>query len=114
MYHLYYLKSNLDEKIYIGVTNNPKRRYYQHINYTVEKNHYNGNWIRKTLNNGGEIEMVIIIGNLTKKMAIQLEINIIDMIKRLAPKSLTNTAQGGLGFNHKGIPHSDFMRLSLF
>jgi predicted GIY-YIG superfamily endonuclease len=30
MYHLYYLKSTLDDKIYIGITNNPNRRIRQH------------------------------------------------------------------------------------
>ena len=28
MYKLYYLKSTLDDKIYIGITNNPNRRYF--------------------------------------------------------------------------------------
>jgi predicted GIY-YIG superfamily endonuclease len=106
-YHLYYLKSNLDDKIYIGITNNPDRRYFEHINYTVEKNHYNGNWIRKTLKNGGEIKMVVAVSNISKNTAIELEIKLIKMMKRLSPKSITNTADGGLGFNHKGIPHSE-------
>ena len=107
MYYLYYLKSTLDDKIYIGITNNPDRRYYEHINYTVEKNHYNGNWIRKTLKKGGEIKMKIALFNLTKKAAIELEIKMIALLKKLTPKKITNTADGGLGFNHKGIPHSE-------
>jgi len=107
MYNLYYLKSTLDDKIYVGITNNPERRYYEHIHYTVEKNHYNGNWIRKTLKNGGEIKMEVVLSNLTKKAAIQLEIRLIEMLKKLTPKYITNTAQGGYGFNHKGIPHSE-------
>jgi len=107
MYHLYYLKSTLDDKIYIGITNNPDRRYYEHINYTVEKNHYNGNWIKKTLKKGGEIKMIIALSNLSKKVAIQLEIKLIALFKKITPKKVTNTAQGGLGFNHKGIPHSE-------
>jgi predicted GIY-YIG superfamily endonuclease len=107
MYNLYYLKSTLDDKIYVGITNNPDRRYYEHIHYTVEKNHYNGNWIRKTLKNGGEIKMEVVLSNLTKKAAIQLEIRLIEMLKKLTPKYITNTAQGGYGFNHKGIPHSE-------
>ena len=107
MYHLYYLRSSIDDKIYIGITNNPDRRYYEHINYTVEKNHYNGNWIRKTLKKGGEIKMEIALSNLTKKVAIELEIKMIALLKKLTPKKVTNTADGGLGFNHKGIPHSE-------
>ena len=107
MYQLYYLKSTLDDKIYIGITNNPNRRYYEHINYTVEKNHYNGNWIRKTLRNGGEIKMNIALESLSKNQAIQLEIKLIELLKRLTPDKITNTAQGGLGFNHKGVPHSE-------
>jgi predicted GIY-YIG superfamily endonuclease len=107
MYYLYYLKSTLDDKIYIGITNNPDRRYYEHINYTVEKNHYNGNWIRKTLKKGGEIKMTIALSGLSKKVAIQLEIKLISLFKKVTPKKVTNTAQGGLGFNHKGIPHSE-------
>jgi len=107
MYNLYYLTSTLDDKIYIGITNNPERRYYEHINYTVEKSHYNGNWIRKTLKKGGEIKMNIALSNLPKKVAIQLEIKMIALLKKITPKKVTNTAQGGLGFNHKGIPHSE-------
>lgn len=107
MYYLYYLKSTLDDKIYIGITNNPERRYYEHINYTVEKKHFNGNWIRKTLKRGGEIKMKIALSNLSKKSAIQIEIKMIELLKKLTPKKITNTAQGGLGFNHKGIPHSE-------
>jgi predicted GIY-YIG superfamily endonuclease/predicted transcriptional regulator len=107
MYHLYYLKSTLDDKIYIGITNNPDRRYYEHINYTVEKNHHNGNWIKKTLKKGGQIKMIIALSNLSKKVAIQLEIKLISLFKKITPEKVTNTAQGGLGFNHKGIPHSD-------
>jgi len=113
MYQLYYLKSTLDDKIYIGITKNPNRRYYEHINYTVEKNHHNGNWIRKTLRNGGEIKMNIALDSLSKNLAIQLEIKLIELLKRLTPDKITNTAQGGLGFNHKGIPHSEEHKSSI-
>ena len=37
----------------------------------------------------------------------ELEIKLIEMLKKLTPKYITNTAQGGYGFNHKGIPHSE-------
>jgi predicted GIY-YIG superfamily endonuclease/transposase len=107
MYHLYYLTSTIDDRIYIGITNNPKRRYEEHINYTVEKKHYNGNWIRSVLKKGGEIRMKVALSNLSKKTAIELEIKLIDFFKRLIPEKVTNTAAGGLGFNHKGIPHSE-------
>lgn len=107
MYNLYLLTSSLDNKIYIGITNNPERRYYEHINYTVEKTYYNGNWIRKTLQNGGKIKMTILLSDISKKKAIELEIEMIKMFKKIAPEYCTNTAQGGLGFNHKGIPHSE-------
>jgi predicted GIY-YIG superfamily endonuclease len=113
MYKLYFLKSTIDNKVYIGITNNPERRYYEHINYTVEKNHYNGNWIRKTIRKGGKIKMEVIIDKLSKKEAIELEVKLIEMFKKLVPKSITNTAQGGLGFNHKGIPHSEEHKKSL-
>ena len=113
MYTLYYLNSTSDDKIYIGITNNPDRRYYEHINYTVEKKYYNGNWIRKTLSNGGNIIMNIVVNNLKKKTAIELEIKMIELIKRISPDKITNTAQGGLGFNHKGIPHSESHKRAL-
>jgi len=107
MYNLYYLTSTIDDRIYIGITNNPKRRYEQHINYTVEKKHYNGNWIRSVLKKGGDIKMNVILSDLSKKTAIELEIKLIDFFKRLLPEKVTNTSKGGLGFNHKGIPHSE-------
>ena len=113
MYNLYYLTSTIDDRIYIGITNNPDRRYYEHINYTIEKNHYNGNWIKKTLKKGGEIKMTIDLSGLSKKVAIQLEIKLISLFKKITPKKVTNIAQGGLGFNHKGIPHSEDHKRSL-
>lgn len=106
MYNLYYLKSNLDDKFYIGITKYPSNRYKAHLRYSIKESHYNGNWIRKTLQNGGEIEMNIILSNLNKETAILLEKTMISLLKRLGVK-ITNTADGGLGFNHKGIPHSE-------
>lgn len=106
MYNLYYLKSNLDQRIYIGITKYPERRHKDHLRYSIRESHYNGNWIRKTIERGGEIEMIIILSNLTKEMAIRLEIKMIDLFRRLKIE-ITNTADGGLGFNHKGIPHSE-------
>jgi predicted GIY-YIG superfamily endonuclease len=113
MYHLYYLTATTDDRIYIGITNNPDRRYYEHINYTIEKNHYNGNWIRKTLDKGGQIKMNIMLSDLSKRKAIELEIKFIEMFKKITPEKITNTAQGGLGFNHKGIPHSEEHKKSI-
>ena len=107
MYNLYYLTSSLDDRIYIGITNNPKRRFDHHLKYTKKANHYNGYWIRKTINEGGEIKMNIAVTNLTKENAIQLEIKMIDMLRKIASDKITNTAQGGLGFNHKGVPQSE-------
>jgi len=113
MYSLYYLKSNVDDKIYLGITNNPSRRYYQHINYTVEARHHNGNWIRKVLNKGGKIKMNIIISGLTKSSAIILEKKFIEFFRKVINKKLTNTSDGGLGFNHRGIPHSEEHKKSI-
>lgn len=113
MYNLYYLSSTIDDRVYIGITNNPERRYYEHINYTVEKSHYNGNWIRKTIKIGGEIKMNIILSELSKEKAIRLEIKFIELFRKISPNKITNTAQGGLGFNHKGIPHSEEHKKSL-
>lgn len=106
MYNLYYLKSNLDQRIYIGISKNPKQRYNNHLNYTIKKSHFNGNWIRKTLERGGNIEMIIIKSGLSMNLAINLEIEFIKMLRNMKV-IITNTADGGLGFNHKGIPHSE-------
>lgn len=51
--------------------------------------------------------MTLILSNLSKNTAISLEIKMIELFKKLIPDICTNTAQGGLGFNHKGIPHSE-------
>ena len=48
MYNLYYLKSNLDNRIYIGITKYPEKRHKDHLRYSIRESHYNGNWIRKT------------------------------------------------------------------
>ena len=106
MYKLYYLTSTIDDRFYIGITNNPKRRYYEHVNYTIEKTYFNGNWIRKTLSSGGELKMKVIVENLSKKLACDLETKLVAFFKKVSPDKITNTADGGMGFNHKGIPHS--------
>lgn len=106
MYSLYYLTSTLDNKYYIGVTKNPRRRHKAHIKYTSKEKFYNGNWIRSILERGGEINMTVVLSDLSEKMAIKLEISLISLFKRLSIE-ITNTAEGGLGFNHKGIPHSE-------
>lgn len=113
MYNLYYLSSDVDDKIYIGITNNPKRRYHAHLKYTIKRSYHNGNWIRKVLNQGGEIKMNIILSNLSKEAATKLEIKIIDLLKNIASDKITNTAQGGLGFNHRGVPHSEKHKIAL-
>ena len=113
MYNLYFLTSTLDDKIYVGISNNPEKRYQQHLTYTIEKKHYNANWIRSTLSKGGEIKMTVAVKNMDKSTAIQLEIKLIEFFKKLDPKRITNTAQGGLGFNHKGIPHSEEHKKSI-
>jgi hypothetical protein len=51
--------------------------------------------------------MNIALSDLTKESAIQLEIKMIELLKRITPDKITNTAQGGMGFNHKGVPHSE-------
>lgn len=113
MYKIYLLTSTIDDRFYIGMTNNPKRRYYEHINYTIEKTYFNGNWIRKTLSSGGEIKMKIISENLSKKIACDLETKLVSLFKRFLPDKITNTADGGMGFNHKGIPHSESHKKAL-
>jgi predicted GIY-YIG superfamily endonuclease len=107
------LNSTIDDKIYFGITNNPNRRLFEHINYTPEKRHHNGNWIRKVLNLGGEIRMNIVVSNLSKSSAIILEKRIIELFRKIAPNKITNTADGGLGFNHKGVPHSESHKKAL-
>ena len=107
MYNLYYLKSTLDDKMYIGITKTPEKRYQDHLTQTIKKKHHNGNWIRKTIKNGGEIKMIIILESMNKETAIEMEIKMIDFFRGLYKKRLTNTADGGLGFDHTGIPHSE-------
>lgn len=106
MYNLYYLKSSLDNRIYIGITKYPAKRYKDHLRYSIKESHYNGNWIRKTLERGGEINMIVICSNLSADSAMMLEKKMISMFRKLNIP-ITNTADGGLGFNHKGIPHSE-------
>jgi predicted GIY-YIG superfamily endonuclease len=106
MYHLYYLNSNIDDRVYIGITKYPEKRHKDHLRYSIKESHYNGNWIRKTLERGGEIKMNVICSNLTTESAMVLEKKMISMFRSLNIE-ITNTADGGLGFNHKGIPHSE-------
>ena len=106
MYNLYFLKSNLDNRIYIGITKYPKNRHKAHLKYSTKKGHFNGNWIRSTIERGGEINMDVVLQNLSKERAIKLEIGLIKMFRSLNI-DITNTAQGGLGFDHTGIPHSE-------
>lgn len=106
MYYLYILRSNLDKNLYIGITNNPKQRLSQHLRLSKRKKFHNANWINKTIKNGGEIKMDIILEKLTTKEAITNEKFYIKTYRELGFK-LTNISDGGLGFSHKGIPHSE-------
>ena len=112
MYNLYLLKSNLDSRIYIGITKYPEKRYKDHLRYSVRENHYNGNWIRSILNRGGELKMDVIVTGLTTEKAIFLEKSMIKLFRNLKIE-VTNTADGGLGFNHRGIPHSEEHRKNI-
>jgi predicted GIY-YIG superfamily endonuclease len=106
MYNLYYLKSNLDNRIYIGITKYPEKRHKDHLRYSIRESHYNGNWIRKTLEKGGSIDMVVLCKDLSSNAAVEMEKKMISLFRKLKI-DITNTADGGLGFNHKGIPHSE-------
>jgi len=106
MYYLYILRSNLDKNLYIGITNNPKRRLSQHLRLSKRKKFYNSNWINKTLKNNGEIKMDIILDNLTEDEAYEKEKYYIKTYEGLGFK-LTNISKGGKNFSHKGIPHSE-------
>jgi predicted GIY-YIG superfamily endonuclease len=103
--YLYYLSSSLDDKFYIGITNDPEKRLKSHLTYT-QRSYYKSNWIRKVIKSGGEIKMNIILSGLDRSTAGKLEVKFIELFKSLGFK-LTNIASGGLNFNHKGIPHSD-------
>lgn len=106
MYSLYLLTSTIDEKFYVGVTKNPKQRLLQHKSNSRRSKYYNANWINKVLRKGGEISMDVIIKGLTKEKAEELEVSVISKFKEMN-LNMTNTAQGGLGFDHTGIPHSE-------
>ena len=66
MRFIYILKeSNTNQIRYVGQTDNPNRRFNDHIKTSFNKKskHYNlhkSNWIRKTINSGHEIIMYII------------------------------------------------------
>lgn len=106
MFYLYLLSSNIDNNFYIGITNNPKRRFKQHTTYSCKKKYHSSYWIEKVKREGGEISMKILLEGLSQEMAVKCEINFISLFKKLNFK-LTNISDGGLGFNHKGIPHSE-------
>lgn len=105
-YSLYMLESTIDDKKYIGITNNPENRYKQHTKYGKKYKYYKQNWINSVLSKGGNITMKILLSNLDKEEAVKMEIYMIDLYKKLNFK-LTNTAKGGLGFDHTGVPHSE-------
>jgi len=112
MFYLYILKSSLDDNLYIGITNNPKRRLSQHLKKDKRKSYYSANWIQKVISNGGKISMDIIFENLDKDSAVEYEKFYIKLFKDFN-KKLTNISEGGLGFNHKGIPHSESHKRNL-
>ena len=105
-YNLYLLTSTIDEKFYVGITKNPEQRLKQHKYNSRRSKYYNANWIRKVLKEGGELKMDIVVEGLKKSSAEKLEISIISKFKEMN-LDMTNTAQGGIGFDHTGIPHSE-------
>lgn len=49
MYYLYKIENLINHKIYIGLTNNPARRKYQHF-YKLRKNEHDNNFLQKEFN----------------------------------------------------------------
>jgi len=105
-YNLYMLESSIDTKIYVGITSNIESRYKQHIKYGRKHKYYKQNWINSVLNKGGDITMTILFSKLNKEQAVLLEIYTIDLCRKMN-FHITNTAKGGLGFDHTGVPHSE-------
>lgn len=93
MYSVYTLKEPNSEIVrYIGVSNNPTRRFKEHIK--DKKSSYKTNWINKIKNLNKLPELTIIEENLTKKEALIKEIHYIKLFKSFGAK-LTNGTIGG-------------------
>lgn len=94
LYKIYYLKCPINNEVcYIGVSNNPKRRFIEHCSYTYEMNKKN-NWIKSLKEIGLKPILEIVEENSSKEEISKREKEHIKMFTKLL------NAQSG-GYNIK-------------
>lgn len=95
-YYLYYLIDPNDGIVrYVGITNNTKRRYSEHIKSPKYETNHKSNWILKLINNNQKPIMKIINESFDRNEIIQLEIENINKLD-----NLTNATSGGDYFTY--------------
>lgn len=91
-YYVYYLKDPISNDIrYVGISKNPKRRYYSHLSpYFSKENSHKTNWINKLKSNNLKPTLEIAYEFLSLKECKLKEIELISTIE-----NLTNIKSGG-------------------
>ena len=112
-FFIYELKDPLTmETRYIGITNNPKKRFNLHI-WEAKNNKnksYKSNWIKSLLKKNKTPLMAIVAEGLSSKLCKKLEVALIKYYRNKGVK-LTNLTNGGDGAN--GYIHSEEVKKKL-
>lgn len=108
-YSLYYLKHPTTREIrYVGITNNPEKRYSDHRSASKGNKYHHlpiYRWWRKLAKQGLEPAMEILKSGLTKEEAEQAEIETIELYRKYSNRMLNITAGGNL--SRVGVPLSE-------
>ncbi len=79
---------------YVGISNNPIRRYGEHLSYKYDSNKHKTNWINSLKNNSLKPSIKILESEITHEEALKKEIKYISMFKSLG-YNLVNICKGG-------------------
>ena len=94
-YNIYTLTCPISGFIkYVGISNNPNRRYLEHLGYKYDTNKHKKNWINSLKNKGLKPKINILESEIDIESAIKKEIMYIEMFKSMGYK-LVNISNGG-------------------
>lgn len=113
-FYVYVLKHPITQEIrYVGLTNNPKRRFYAH--YSTKKKTHTSNWVFSLRKENLKPIMEIVFETFSEEICKQKEIELIEFYSKNGAK-LTNISCGGeVGiYNSEYLPNNSIITFEEF